>query len=43
VEIFTSFSFDHVLAVRGKFLKSNEDFVIFNVYAPCDAGSQHEL
>jgi hypothetical protein len=43
VEIDLSFSFDHVLAVSGRLLKSNEDFILFNVYAPCDVGSQHML
>jgi len=43
VEIFSSFSFDHVLEVRDRFLKSNVDFVFNNVYAPCDARSQHVL
>jgi len=43
VVINSSFSFDHVLEVRGCFIKSNEDFVLFNVYAPCDVGSQNVL
>jgi len=43
VEIFFSSSFDHVLVVSGRFVKSNEDFVLFNVYAPCDVGSQQVL
>lgn len=43
VEIFSSFYVDHVLAVSGRFVKSNENFVLFNVYAPCDAGSQSTL
>jgi len=40
VEILFSSSFDHVLIVSGKFVKSAETFVLFNVYAPCDIGSQ---
>lgn len=41
VEIHSSFTFDHVLAVQGKFLKSLDEFVLFNVYAPCDYRSQY--
>jgi len=40
VEIYAYFTFDHVLAVRARFLKSRADFVLFNVYAPCDAWCQ---
>lgn len=43
VEVWTSISFDNVLVVVGRFLKSNEFFVVFNVYAPCDASSHHIL
>jgi len=40
VEIFYSFSFDHVVAVGGRFLQTGDDFVLFNVYTPCDVGGQ---
>jgi len=40
VEILFSSSFDHVLVVSGRFVKSTETFVLFNVYVPCDIGSQ---
>lgn len=43
MEIFATFSFDHVVEVRGRFLTSNDDFVLFNVYSPCDARSQHVM
>jgi exonuclease III len=43
VVIHASFSFDHVVAVQGKFLKSQDAFVLFNVYAPCDGRSQAVL
>lgn len=43
VEIGFSYSFYHVLAVGGRFIQSNEDFFLFNVYAPCDVGCQHVL
>jgi len=43
VNFFSSFCFDHVLEVCGRLLKSNVDFVLFNVYAPCDARGQNVL
>jgi len=36
VEVWSSMSFNHVLVVLGRFVKSGEEFVLFNVYAPCD-------
>lgn len=43
VEILASYSFAYVLAVRGRFLKTNDEFIVYNVYAPCDVRSQHVL
>jgi len=43
VEVWSSFSFDHVLAVSGRFLKTGEEFVLFNIYAPCDVSRQQRL
>lgn len=43
MEIFATFSFEHVVEVRGRFMTSNDDFVLFNVYSPCDARSQHVM
>ena len=43
VEVWLTVSMDHVLAVTGRFLKSGERFVVFNVYAPCDISRQHDL
>jgi len=36
IDVWSSFSFGHVLAIKGKDLLSEEVFIIFNVYAPCD-------
>ena len=41
--MWSSTSFDHVLMIMGRFYKSNEQFVVFNVYAPCDVTSQQAL
>jgi len=36
VEVWLMISFYHVLVILGRFVKSNEMFVLFNVYAPCE-------
>ena len=43
VEVWLTVSLDHVLAVSGRFLKSGDQFVVFNVYAPCDTSRQQVL
>jgi len=43
VEVWSSVSFDHVLAVAGRFVQSGDLFVVFNVYAPCDSSRQQAL
>ena len=43
VEVWSTVSLDHVLAVTGRFLMSREQFVVFNVYAPCDTSRQQVL
>jgi len=41
--VWSTVSLDHVLAVAGHFLQSGEQFVVFNVYAPCDSSRQQVL
>jgi len=43
VEVCSSMSFDHVLVILGRFVKTGEHFDVFNVYAPCDFISQQDL
>ena len=43
VEVWSSGSFDHVLSIHGRFIVSNEEFYLFNVYAPCDVTARQEL
>jgi len=43
IEVTSSVSFNHVLAIKGKVLLTGEDFVIFNVYAPCDLEAKRLL
>ena len=38
VEVWSSFSIEHVLLIHGRFLDSNDEFHLFNIYAPCDNG-----
>jgi len=36
VEVWMSCRGDHFLMIHGRFIKSNEEFYLFNVHAPCD-------
>ncbi|MCI40946.1 endonuclease/exonuclease/phosphatase family protein, partial [Trifolium medium] len=36
VEVWSSGSHEHVLWCHGRFIRSDEDFFVANVYAPCD-------
>jgi exonuclease III len=43
VEVWSSVSREHVLWCHGRFLSSGEEFLVANVYAPCDDGAKQEL
>ncbi|MCH79613.1 cysteine-rich receptor-like protein kinase, partial [Trifolium medium] len=43
MEVWYSVSLNHVLMLHGRFIKSNEDFYLFNVYAPCETIAKQEL
>jgi len=43
VEVWSSVSHDHMLQVHCKFIKSNEEFYLFNIYAPCEGRAKQEL
>ena len=43
IDVTSSFSFSHVLVIKGKDLLTGEDFVIFNVYAPCNSEAKKIL
>ena len=34
MEVWSFVSFDHTLIIHGRFIKYDEDFYLFNVYAP---------
>lgn len=43
VEVWSSFTQGHVFQIHGKFIKTNDEFYLFNVYAPCDGRAKKEL
>jgi exonuclease III len=43
VEVWCTMSFRHVLIIKGKVILSGEEFIIANVYAPCDISAKRDL
>jgi exonuclease III len=43
VEVWSSVSYAHVLQIHGRFIHTNEEFYLFNIYAPCDSREKHLL
>jgi len=43
VEVWSTVSFEHVVMIHGHFIRSNEEFFLCNVYAPCDNGAKQVL
>lgn len=43
VEVWSSGSQEHVLHIHGRFIRTNEEFYLFNIYAPCDDRTKQEL
>jgi exonuclease III len=43
VVVFSSMRLDHALIIKGKDLSTNEDFMVCNVYAPCDLLAKKQL
>jgi exonuclease III len=43
VEVWSSLSRDHVLWCHGRFVQTDEEFLVVNVYAPCDPGAKQRL
>jgi hypothetical protein len=43
VDVQVSMSFENVLIIKGRFIKSGVAFAIANVYAPCDNGGRVHL
>ncbi|XP_024640624.1 uncharacterized protein [Medicago truncatula] len=43
VEVWLTIRGAHFLMIHGRFIKFNEDFYIFNVYAPCNRSAKQKL
>lgn len=43
VEVWSSVSMEHVLIIHGRFIHNNDEFYLFNIYAPCDNGAKQSL
>jgi exonuclease III len=43
VEVWSSISRDYVLWCHGRFVRTDEEFLVANVYAPCDQGAKQGL
>ena len=43
VEVWCTISYRHLLIIKGMVLLSGQDFIIVNVYAPCDSSAKQEL
>jgi len=43
VDVWSCMSFAHVLVIKGMVIQTAEEFIIINVYAPCDALSKTAL
>jgi hypothetical protein len=43
VDVWSFMSFGYILIIKGKVIITAEEFVIFNVYAPCDSVGKKEL
>ena len=43
VEVWSSMSFEHVLVIIGRVVKFDEQFVLLNIYAPCEESRQQSF
>jgi len=43
VEVWSTMSQDHVLIIQGKFIRTNEEFYLFNIYAPFETRAKQQL
>ena len=41
--MWSSVSQNHALIIHGRFIKTDEEFCVFNVYAPCDNSAKQDL
>jgi len=43
VKVWDTTTGNHLLMIHGNFVKSNEEFFLFNIYAPCDQPARQSL
>jgi hypothetical protein len=43
MEVWSEVSQDHTLIIHGRFITTDEEFFLFNVYSPCDIRAKHDL
>jgi len=43
VEVWSSVSQEHALIIHGRFIKTDDEFFLTNVYASCDIRAKHDL
>ena len=43
VVVWSSMNYGNVLVIRGKVILTSEEFMIFNVCAPCDTATKRDL
>jgi len=43
VNVWSSMGFDNVLVIEGTVIQTAEEFIIINVYAPCETAAKKEL
>ena len=43
VEVWSTVSQDHMLLIHGRFIQSNEEFYVINIYSPCDGRAKQAL
>jgi exonuclease III len=43
VQVWSTTRLPRILIIRGTIIQTNQDFVIANVYAPCDTALKHAL
>lgn len=43
MEVWPTVSEEHALQIHVRFIQTNEEFYLFNIYAPCDLLAKHKL
>lgn len=43
MEVWSSCSMEHAFIIHGRFINSDDEFYLFNIYAPCDNGAKQLL